>query len=96
VTAACRSFRELLPRERFFHKLVQKPGFVLFNLDWVGLTYQLVPIGPMETRLLVKLRWKCRFSALAWLAYPFFEIADFIMMRKQLLNLKELAEAAAR
>jgi hypothetical protein len=94
VTAACRSFRDLSPRERLFHKLVQKSGYVLFNLDWVGLSYQLVPVAPTETRLLVKLRWKCRFDALAWLTYPFFEIADYVMMRRQLFNLKELAERA--
>jgi hypothetical protein len=93
-TAGCRSFADLLPRQRLFHKMVQKPGFVLFNLEWVGLSYQLCALGPQQTRLLVKLRWKCRSNLLAPLTYLMFELADFVMMRRQLLNLKALAEGS--
>jgi hypothetical protein len=92
MTAVCRSYGDLRPRKRLFHKMMQKPGYLLFDLDWVGLTYQIREIGPKETRLLVKLRWKCRNNVFAPLGYLLFALADFIMMRRQLLNLKELAE----
>jgi hypothetical protein len=94
LTALCRSYAELKPRRRWFQRMVQKPGFLLFNLEWVGLSYRLVPVAPGETRLLVKLRWKCRDNFLRRLTCLWFEIADFIMMRKQLRTLKKLAESA--
>ncbi|WP_194818257.1 hypothetical protein [Nocardia sp. XZ_19_385] len=53
-------------------------------------TYAVRPEGA-GTRLLVRLRW--RIPRIAFYALAF---GDLIMMRKQLLNLKSLAEAEAR
>jgi hypothetical protein len=95
VTALCRSYAELDGRERKFHDVAQRPTFRLFNLSWCGVTYRLVPIGPSTTRLLVKLRWRCRPNLLQRPSEAFFLLADTIMMRRQLLNLKRLAESSS-
>lgn len=59
----------------------------------VAVTYMVVPDGPGRSRLLAKALmrhsrrlpgWRLRQAAMPWL--------DLIMMRKQLLNLKQLAE----
>jgi hypothetical protein len=59
----------------------------------VSVTYAAVPTGPAESRLVVKIdvgcltRWeRLRMLPLAW--------GDFIMMRKQFLTLKALAETS--
>jgi hypothetical protein len=93
MTAVCRSSAELHPRARGFPRLVQRPTFAAFNLDWVGLTYRLLPTPSAgRTRLMVKLRWKSRSNVLAPLSDLVFERADRVMMARQLRNLKRLAE----
>jgi len=87
VTFLCRSYAELeVPYggRNWFANVAQKPGYRLFHLDWVGGSYRIEPVGPRETRLLVRP-----------LSELLFELADFVMMRRQLLNLKGLAEGAA-
>jgi hypothetical protein len=61
----------------------------------LAVTYLVVPTGPASSRLVVKLNVGCRgwwgrarAFLLAW--------GDLVMMRKQLLTLKELAETTAR
>ena len=64
------------------------PGF------WpvVAVSYVVRPIGPRETRLLAKLALEERPSRLARLARDLLSWGDLVMMRKQLLTLKSLAE----
>ncbi len=96
LTFLCRSYRDLDKRyggHNWFANLAQKPGYVGFNLDWVGGSYRLIRISAVHTRALVKLRWKCRDNILSGLSRRVFEIADFVMMRRQLLNIKGLAES---
>ncbi len=98
LTFLCRSYDELDGRYgggNWFANIAQKPGYLAFNLDWIGGSYRLVEVGPTETRLLVKLRWKCRDNFLASFSDRFLQFADFVMMRRQLLNLKALAESAS-
>lgn len=97
LTFLCRSFAELDVRyggANWFANVAQKPGYRACNLDWVGGTYRLVPVGSSESRLVVKMRWRCRANAFERPATTAFELADFVMMRRQLLNLKALAEAS--
>ena len=53
-------------------------------------TYLVAPRASDRSRIVVKLL--VRYPALRWLAEPFFPLADLVMMRKQLLTLKQLAE----
>ena len=59
------------------------------RIGWVHLSYVLVPIGD-ETRLLLKLA-----SSTGRLVAPFLSVGDLVMARRQLLNLKQLAERTA-
>jgi hypothetical protein len=58
-------------------------------------TYRVLPAGPARCRLLVKVLAAYP-AALRPLMQRLFAPADWIMMRKQLLNLKELAEGDER
>jgi hypothetical protein len=53
-------------------------------------TYLVAPRSPARSRIVVKLL--VRYPGLRWLAEPLFPLADLVMMRKQLLTLKQLAE----
>ncbi len=61
----------------------------------IAVTYAVHPVDDRRCRLVVKLAW-CYPSAWRWLAKPVMPWLDLIMMRRQLLNLKALAEAQAR
>ena len=60
-------------------------------------TYLIVPIDGGRCRLVVKLaiRWP-RAPVWGWAARAWLPAGDLVMMRRQLLNLKSLAEAGAR
>lgn len=58
----------------------------------VGVTYWARAIGPNDSRLLVKLRVTPPRSPFAWLLRTLLPWGDLVMMRRQLLNLKALAE----
>ncbi len=58
----------------------------------VGLTYRVVPDGPGASRLLAKLRFQPPPGLVGRLLAAFLPWGDLVMMRRQLLNLKRLAE----
>ena len=57
----------------------------------VAVSYVVRPTGPRETRLLAKLSFQVRPGVLGTLARVFLEWGDLVMMRRQLLNLRDLA-----
>ena len=62
----------------------------------VAASYVVAPVGPRETRLVVKLVFEVRPGVLGRFARIFREWGDLVMMRRQLLNLKALAEIPPR
>ncbi len=71
------------------------------RLGWVfgdvAVTYMLVPLGPERCRLVVKLLVRHTGGrAVALVRGALLPWGDVVMMRKQLLNLKRLAEETAR
>ncbi len=58
-----------------------------------AVTYLIVPTHSEECRLLVKIVVRYPRGPIGWLIRAFLPIGDLIMMRKQLLNLKRLAES---
>jgi hypothetical protein len=60
------------------------------RIAWVYMSYVLVP-GGAETRLLLKLA-----SSTGRLVAPLLSVGDLVMARRQLLNLKQLAETQDR
>ncbi len=66
------------------------PGAGLFGR--VGVTYRAVPVAPSRTRLLVKLRVEYPPGLRGRLLAALLPWGDLVMMRRQLLNLKRLAE----
>lgn len=58
----------------------------------VAITYLVAPVKPDETRLLAKLAIEARPGLLGRAALAFLAWGDLIMMRKQLLTLRDLAE----
>ena len=61
----------------------------------VAVSYVVRPAGPRATRLLAKLAFEVRPGVLGTLARSFLSWGDLVMMRRQLLNLKALAEGRA-
>jgi hypothetical protein len=61
----------------------------------VAVTYLIVPAGHSRCRLVVKLALVYPRSLIGFSMRAFLPLGDLIMMRKQLLNLKELAEQQA-
>jgi len=59
-------------------------------------SYVVVPVSPTACRLIVKLVVRYPAGPLGWLARRLLPWGDLVMMRKQLLTLKSLAEATAR
>jgi hypothetical protein len=84
---------ELVAFERDQHLTLRTERFAPGLWPVVAVSYVLRPLDPRETRLLVKLAAELRpgpFGALARALLPW---GDLVMMRRQLLNLKALAEA---
>jgi hypothetical protein len=61
----------------------------------LGVTYLVVPVTASSCRLLVKIVLRSPTSIVGRLGARFLPLGDLVMMRRQLLNLKALAEAAA-
>jgi hypothetical protein len=61
----------------------------------IAVTYRLVPVAPDETRLLAKLAIEARPGRLGRAALAALAWGDLVMMRKQLLTLRDLAEGTA-
>lgn len=60
----------------------------------VVVSYLIVPRSDGECRLLAKVRISYPEGAVGWMMRGVLPAGDLVMMRRQLLNLKELAEAA--
>ena len=63
---------------------------------YVAVTYRIVPGGDERSRLVAKLVVAPRRGCLAWVMDRVLPVGDLVMMRKQLLTLKSLAERDAR
>ena len=74
------------------HVTVRTRAFAPGLFPVVAVSYVLAPLGPQETRLLAKLAFEMRPGRLSRAARWLIEWGDLVMMRKQLLNLKRLAE----
>jgi hypothetical protein len=62
----------------------------------VVVSYLVVPRGDGECRLLAKLRVRYPAGPIGWLGRLVLPMGDLVMMRRQLLNLKGLAETPRR
>ncbi len=71
-------------------------AFAGIALGELAATYAVVPGLHARSRIVVKLVVRYRRGPLGWATRAFLPWGDLVMMRKQLLNLKALAEAAAR
>ena len=85
---------DLTAFERDVHLTVRiKPGTPPERLFGdVAATYRIVPRSPDGCRLIAKLRVRYPRGARGWLMRAVLPPGDLIMMRRQLLNLKRLAE----
>ncbi len=70
------------------------PGFGA-NMGEFALSYVVVPRGDSRSRLVVKILVRYPRGPLGWAMRGLLPWGDLVMMRKQLLTLKRLAEAAA-
>ena len=68
--------------------LLLRRGRALFGE--VACTYLVAPRLPDRSRIVVKML--VRYPGLRWIAEQLFPLGDLVMMRKQLLTLKQLAE----
>ena len=59
---------------------------------YLGVTYCVVPVDDERSRLVAKLAVAPRRGCLAWVMDRVLPVGDLVMMRKQLLTLKSLAE----
>jgi hypothetical protein len=59
-------------------------------------TYKVVPVDANRSRLVVKLIFSGPGGLLGWMARRILPAGDLLMMRKQLLTLKALAERDGR
>jgi hypothetical protein len=62
----------------------------------LAVTYRVVPVDDDRSRLVAKLVGAPRRGCVAWVADRVLPAGDLVMMRKQLLTLKSLAERATR
>jgi hypothetical protein len=77
--------------------LLARPSFGrVFGLEALAVSYVVLPGAPGACRLLVKLGVRHVPGVVGTLASWLLPWGDLVMMRKQLLNLKELAEKQAR
>jgi hypothetical protein len=67
-----------------------RPGMLF---DELAASYVVLPQGESESRLIVKLLARYPRGPIGWCLRRFLPWADLVMMRKQLLTLKALAEA---
>jgi hypothetical protein len=86
------SIFDLVAFETGRHLTVRSRRFAPGIFPAVAVSYVVVPVGPHETRLLAKLAFQVRPGPLSALARVFLEWGDLVMMRKQLLTLRDLAE----
>jgi hypothetical protein len=63
---------------------------------YLGVTYCVIPVDDERSRLVAKLAVAPRRGCLAWVMDRVLPAGDLVMMRKQLLTLKSLAERDAR
>jgi hypothetical protein len=70
------------------------PGYLkfCFNPFPFYFTYQLFPVGANQTRLVVKIIINSRPTPLNRILIKVADLMDYIMLRRQLLNFKRLAE----
>ena len=86
------SIFELVAFEPGRHLTLRTRGFAPGLFPVVAVSYVVAPVAPRETRLLAKLAFQLRPGPLRAAARVFLEWGDLVMMRKQLLTLKSLAE----
>ena len=91
------TFFELVDFERDRHvtAVLRAPGAQAVFGD-LAVSYMVVPRGPARARLVVKLLVRWAWRPLAWAIGPLLAWGDLVMMRRQLLNLKALAEGGVR
>jgi hypothetical protein len=86
------SIFELVAFEPDRHVTFRTRRFATSLFPAVAVTYLLVPAAPDETRLLAKLALEVRPGPLGRAALTLLAWGDLVMMRKQLLTLRDLAE----
>ncbi len=74
--------------------MIKKKSLASIVLGVSAASYFIVPKDPHECRLLVKLIIRYPRGPVGWLTRLLLPLGDLIMMRRQLLNFKRLAEAA--
>lgn len=92
LTDATGGFRvEAIDRERSLVLLIRPED--TGNAALISCTIQLVPYGSEMTRLVVRVR--ARFGGVRGIAFGIaFDFGDFVMMRRQILGIRERAERA--
>lgn len=95
IGARVMSIFELVAFDPGRHLTLTTRRFASRVLPIVAVTYAVHPVGPRETRLLVKLVFEARPGLLGGAAKALLPWGDLVMMRRQLLNLKALAEGSA-
>jgi hypothetical protein len=83
---------ELVAFERDRHLTLRTRRFAPGLSPVVAVSYLVQPLGARDVRLLAKLAVQVRAGPFGALAKAFLPWADLVMMRRQLLNLKTLAE----
>jgi hypothetical protein len=83
---------ELVAFEPGVHFTIRTRSFANALFPCVAVSYLLRPADSGETRLLAKLAIQARPGPLGALATQLLAWGDLVMMRKQLLNLRDLAE----
>jgi len=86
---------DLVAFERDRHLTLRTRRFAPGLWPAVAVSYLLRPLGARETRLLAKLAVQVRPGWLGAVASALLPWGDLVMMRRQLSNLKALAEASA-
>ena len=86
------SIFDLVAFEPDQHLTLRTRRFAPGVLPAVAVSNVLRAAGPCETRLLAKLAFEVRPGPIGALGRVFLEWGDLVMMRRQLLNLRDLAE----
>jgi hypothetical protein len=77
------------------HLTLRVKSALMTHFADVAVSYQIVPQGERVSRLLVKVLVRYRRGMVGWLMRHVLPWADLVMMRRQLLNFKQLAERTA-